>query len=192
MAKTESTFINMLLALFLVALLSCTALSTVFLLTKDAIAASKLKQKSVLLKEVLPAFDNDPVAEKFLVNTPNGEMTFYPAKKNGVLVAAAVETFSMKGYAGRIDILAGFLVSGMIYNTVVISHKETPGLGSKMEASQSSFSTQFKDKDPSIFRMNVKKDGGDVDAITAATISSRAYCDALRTAHDAFKTHFLK
>lgn len=182
----------MLLALFLVALLSCTALSTVFLLTKDAIAASKLKQKNVLLKEVLPEFDNDPVAEKFSVNTPNGDIVFYPAKKNGILLAAAAETFSLKGYAGRIDILAGFMADGTIYNTVVISHKETPGLGSKMEAGQSSFPAQFKGKDPAIFRLAVKKDAGDVDAITAATISSRAYCDALRTAHDAFKTHFLK
>ena len=192
MTKTPSTFLNMLLSLFLVALLSCTALSSVFLMTKDAIAASKVKQKSVLLKEVLPEFDNDPVAEKFLVNTPNGDIIFYPAKMKGVLVAAAAETFSMKGYAGRIDILAGFMANGIIYNTVVISHKETPGLGSKMEASQSSFAAQFKNKNPTSFRLKVKKDGGDVDAITAATISSRAYCDALRTAHDAFKTHFLK
>jgi electron transport complex protein RnfG len=68
----------------------------------------------------------------------------------------------------------------------VISHAETPGLGDKMEKKKGSFSLQFSGKNPAVYQLSVKKDGGDVDAITAATISSRAFCDAVNTAYQAF------
>jgi len=76
--------------------------------------------------------------------------------------------------------MAGFLADGTIHNVVVLNHKETPGLGTKM--TEPKFSDQFNGKDPDDFDLRVKKDGGDVDAITAATVSSRAYCDALQRA----------
>ena len=77
--------------------------------------------------------------------------------------------------------MAGFLPNGSIHNVTVLQHKETPGLGTKM--SEPKFSDQFPGKNPANFSLKVKKDGGQVDAITAATISQRAY-DALKQVTD--------
>jgi len=114
-------------------------------------------------------------------------LTFYFANKGDKQVGTAIETYSNKGFGGRIDIMIGLLDNGTIYNTAVLAQKETPGLGDKMQKSKSDFSVQFNGKNPAEFRLKVKKDGGDVDAITAATISSRAFCDAIRRAHDAYE-----
>jgi electron transport complex protein RnfG len=67
----------------------------------------------------------------------------------------------------------------------VLQQKETPGLGTKIETPE--FREQFYGKNLSEFQLNVKKDGGDVDAITAATISSRAFCDAVQRAYDTYQ-----
>jgi electron transport complex protein RnfG len=69
----------------------------------------------------------------------------------------------------------------------VISHAETPGLGEKMQKNKSDFSVQFMGKNPADFKLAVKKDRGDVDAITASTITSRAYCDAVQRAYNGFE-----
>jgi len=78
--------------------------------------------------------------------------------------------------------MTGFSPDGKIFNISVLAHKETPGLGTKM--SEPAFKNQFNDKNPSEFALKVKKDGGPVDAITAATISSRAFCDAVQRAYN--------
>jgi electron transport complex protein RnfG len=83
--------------------------------------------------------------------------------------------------------MVGFLADGSINAIEVVAHKETPGLGDKMESNKSDFCVQFKGKNPETFKLIVKKDGGDVDAITASTISSRAYCEAVQRAYNALK-----
>ena len=82
--------------------------------------------------------------------------------------------------------MVGFLPDGTIHNISVLEHKETPGLGDKMTKAKSDWSVQFNGKDPSDFKLMVTKDGGDVDAITASTISSRAFCDAVDRAYKAY------
>ena len=82
--------------------------------------------------------------------------------------------------------MVGFNIDSTIVNTAVLSHNETPGLGDKMVEGKSDFSVQFKGKNPEDFKISVKKDGGDVDAITASTISSRAFCDAVNSAYKVF------
>ena len=79
--------------------------------------------------------------------------------------------------------MVGFLADGTIKGTSVLSHSETPGLGANMTGK---FKDQFIDKNPSGFKLIVKKDGGDVDAITAATITSRAFSKAVNKAYQAF------
>ena len=69
----------------------------------------------------------------------------------------------------------------------VLECKETPGLGDKMDIKKSQFPVQFMNKNPIDFELKVTKDGGDVDAITAATISSRAFCDAVQRAYETFE-----
>jgi electron transport complex protein RnfG len=80
--------------------------------------------------------------------------------------------------------MAGFLPDGSIHKVTVLTHKETPGLGTKMADPR--FADQFAGKNPASFVIKVKKDGGQIDAITAATVSSRAYCDALQRAYDTY------
>ncbi len=82
--------------------------------------------------------------------------------------------------------MVGLLPDGSIYDVAVLEHKETPGLGDKMEKRKSNWGDQFKGKDPKLFNVSVTKDGGDVDAITASTISSRAFCDAVNRAYNTY------
>ena len=187
MSKKESNFLNMVLTLFAVTFLSSAALGYVYELTKEPKAAADLAKKNNAIKEVLPEYDNNPLAEKYEISTSDGyKLVCYPAKKDGKLVGTAIETFTNKGFSGIIKLMVGFLPDGTIYDISVVEQKETPGLGNKIEKSKSDFSEQFKGKDPKVFKLQVKKDGGDVDAITAATISSRAFCDALSRAYNAY------
>jgi electron transport complex protein RnfG len=119
----------------------------------------------------------------FRLPTGDGDsLEIYPAKKDDVVVGYAVNTYTKTGFSGNISLMAGFKPDGTIVNITVLEQKETPGLGTKMSESQ--FKNQFRDKNPSEFILKVKKDGGPVDAITAATISSRAFCDALQRAYN--------
>ena len=100
----------------------------------------------------------------------------------------AVSTFSNQGYdPTQIQIMVGFLPDGAIDSTVVTQQKETPGLGTKMTGEK--FNGQFAGKNPLSFSLYVTKDGGQVDAITASTISSRAVCDAIRRASTTFESY---
>ena len=81
----------------------------------------------------------------------------------------------------------GVTPDGVVYNTSVLSHSETPGLGAKCTSDQK-FMAQWKGFDPSVKILSVKKDGGDVDAITASTITSRAYTEAVKNALEAVKS----
>lgn len=192
MAK-ESTLKNMVLTLLTISFISAAVLGSVYSLTQDPIAKAKAAKINAAIAEVVPAFDNSPFDEKYtktVVENLNGKsvsyiLDFYPAKKNGQLIATAVNTYSDKGFGGRVSLMVGLLADGSIHNIAVVSHSETPGLGDKMDISKSNFSVQFKGKNPADFQISVKKDGGDVDAIAAATISSRAYCDAVLRAYNA-------
>ncbi len=80
-------------------------------------------------------------------------------------------------------LMVGFLPDGTIKDISVISHAETPGLGDKIQKSKSNFAVQFEGKNPESFRLAVRKEGGDVDAITASTIWSKAFTDAVERAY---------
>jgi electron transport complex protein RnfG len=184
MAK-ESNFKNMTLTLFTVTLLASASLGFVYSFTKGPIEDAQNAKINNAISLVLPEFDNQPSAESFTRNVDGGVLTFYPAKKDGEPIGMAVQTFTKNGFSGQIDLMVGFLPDGTIHAIEVISHKETPGLGDKMESGKSDFNVQFKGENPKDFKLSVKKDGGDVDAITASTISSRAYCDAVQRAYSA-------
>ncbi len=174
--KMESTFFNMVIVLTVVALVSAFALGFTYIGTKDAIAAVQLKKTLDGIKEVLPEFDNNPYDEKYTVEGFEG-IEYYPAKMGEEYVGTAVKTFE-KGFTEEVIIMVGFDKDGKIVNTSVIKHKETPGLGSKMKTPK--FKDQFKGKAVSADDgIKVKKDKGEIDAISAATISSRAFCGAV-------------
>ncbi len=186
MAKRESTFKNMLLTLFVVTLTASTALGLVYNLTKDPIESAKVAKKRAAIEQVVPEFDNEPASESYKVPADGDSLVFYPAKQDGELVGMAIETFTNQGFSGTIRLMVGFRPDGTIHDITVLEHKETPGLGDKIEKSKSEWSSQFEGKNPASFQLVVKKDGGDVDAITASTITSRAYCEAVDRAYHAF------
>jgi len=185
-SKKESSFLNMVLTLFVVAVVAALALGAVYVATEKPIALAKQKKQEAAIKAVLPAFDK---LEVKMVADADGDdsLRMNLASQDGKLVGVAVNTYTNKGFGGRIDAMVGFLPDGSIYNTSILSLKETPGLGTKLDKKKSNFPDQFIDKNPADFKLKVKKDGGDVDAITAATISSRAFCDAVQRAYDTFE-----
>jgi len=187
MAKKESTFINMVYVLFLVAGIAGLALGGVYNLTKEPIALAKKAKIENAIKEVLPEFDE--LKESYSVMAYDGSqakdsLKFTNAYKGGEYVGTAVETYTMKGFSGLIKLMVGFKPDGSISNISVLEHKETPGLGTKM--AEPKFKDQFINKNPESFKLKVTKDGGNVDAITAATISSRAFSDATDRAYQTF------
>jgi Na+-translocating ferredoxin:NAD+ oxidoreductase subunit G len=182
MAKTESTFKNMALSLTLISLGAAACLGYVYQKTKEPIALSFLNKKLAAIKEVVPEFNNDPNKEMFRLPAGDGDsLDIYPAKWDSIIVGYAVKTYSKNGFSGNISLAAGFKPDGTIYNISVLDQKETPGLGAKMTGI---FKDQFNEKNPETFKLKVKKDGGQVDAISAATISSRAFCDAVQKAYN--------
>jgi electron transport complex protein RnfG len=176
--KLESTLLNMVLSLVLISMTLSAALGFVYLKTKGPIEAAEKQTEIAAIKQVLPEFDSDPLTHK----TVNEGVVIYQLSKQNHLVGYAIKSYTDKGFGGHIDIMAGFLPDGTIHKIVVLGHKETPGLGTKM--TDPGFSNQFPGKNPADFALKVKKDGGEVDAITAATVSSRAYTDALQRAYD--------
>ena len=187
--KKESTLINMVVALLVITAVSGGVLGLVYGMTKDAIAEVEQKKNEAAIQAVLP-LDGDITykADTLKYNYEGVDLTFpctlaYDA--NGNFQGAAVKT-SEGGFGGKIDMMVGFLANGTIKGTSVLSHSETPGLGANMTGK---FKDQFVDKNPANFRLIVTKDGGDVDAITAATITSRAFSKAVDKAYKAFEAN---
>jgi electron transport complex protein RnfG len=186
MSKKKDTFINMVVSLFVITIISGFSLGYVNELTVGPIAKGKIERKVVALKKVLPAFDNNPVEQVIMLKSEfaKDSVEVYPAFKNGEFVGAAVIGATEKGFSGLVKIMVGFKPDGTIQNIEVLEQKETPGLGTKMK--EESFLAQFRDKNPSSFNVKPIKDQGNVDALTGATISTRAFGDAVQMAYDAF------
>jgi electron transport complex protein RnfG len=183
--KKESTLINMLVALLVIAAVSGGVLGLVYGVTKDAIAEVDQKKNEAAIQAVLPLENVTYKADTLKYNYEGADLTFpcnLAFDANGNFQGAAVKT-SEGGFGGKIDMMVGFLADGTIKGTSVLSHAETPGLGANMTGK---FKDQFVDKNPNNFKLIVKKDGGDVDAITAATITSRAFSKAVNKAYQAF------
>lgn len=185
--KMQSNLKNMVVVLLIITLVAAAAVGGVYILTKEPIATAKVAKTNAAIAAVIPAFDNDPAAEATEVTSDGEKLKIYPAVKDGEPVGYAVETFSNNGFGGKISLLVGFSVDGKIVKIAVLEQKETPGLGDKIDPAKSDFSVQFQGMDPATAKLKVRKDGGDVDAITASTISSRAYIDAVERAYNLFK-----
>lgn len=191
MKKLTSTLPNMLISLGTITILAGALLGWMYTLTKEPIARQMQEQQEKAISDVTPAFDNNPEAEKWTTEIKGSTFTVYPARKNGILVGAAVKGSTMEGFAGEITLMCGFTADGTVKDYRVLQQAETPGLGTKME-------TWFRDptaarsvleKNPATTDFHVSKDGGAIDGITAATISSRAFLKVMRRAFDAYKEY---
>ena len=180
----KSSFKNMTVCLFAICIVCSSLLAGVYALTKAPIdAAAKAKNEAAIM-EVLPA-GAVTIEEERTVDFDGASYTYNLAyDQQGNTVGCAVNV-SPVGFGGPIVIKVGFDANGVICNTKVLSQAETPGLGAKCVEPE--FSEQFKGWNPSAKKLAVKKDGGDVDAITASTITSRAYADGLALAAKVFQ-----
>lgn len=179
--KLESTLPNMILSLTSIAMVMSSALVFVYLKTKGPIEEAAKQKELQAIKLVVPAFDSIPAS---WIKNSDGVIV-YPVVKGNDVAGYAIKTFSDNGFSGHIELMVGFLPDGSIFNVEVLQQKETPGLGTKM--ADPLFKNQFAGKNPDSFKLKVRKDGGEVDAITSATISSRAFCDAVQRAYNTMK-----
>ena len=124
---------------------------------------------------MLPAFDNAPQEEIVVVE---GRHTNYVARLNNTFAGAAFEAVSRDGYGGEIRVMVGVNANNKVQGIKILQHKETPGLGAKIEGRE--FRNTFGGAPIDTTDWRVTKDGGDIDAITAATLSSRAVAGAVR------------
>lgn len=190
MAKRESSFINMVVTLVLVTGIAAAALGFVYDFTKGPIEAAKAKAQAEAIEQVLPMFDELGESKVVMPTAGGDSLEFFPAYKGGELVGTAVKTYTKNGFSGFISIMAGFDKDGNISGYSVLEHKETPGLGSKMDTWFSNVEKPNQyviGKNPESTNLTVSKDGGDIDAITASTITSRAFLEALTLAYDSYK-----
>ena len=179
----QSNLKNMALVLTGTCLFCSAILAGAYALTKNPIDAAALEKTNRAIGQVLPAFENTS-AESVEVNGKT--YPYYKAVSGKEVVGYAVESTTI-GFGGNLTLLVGVTPDGVVYNTSVLSHSETPGLGAKCTSDQK-FMAQWKGFDPSVKILSVKKDGGDVDAITASTITSRAYTEAVKNALEAVKS----
>ena len=180
----------MVLALFLVSAAASFTLATVYNLTAEPIAQAREAKRQFAIGQVVPDFD-ELVSQKFLPPGGGDSLEFNFAYSGGQLVGIAVNTWTNRGYSGRITAMVGFDTQGRIIDVVHLQHAETPGLGDKIEKGKSDWSDQFIGLHPASDNIRVRQDNGVIDAITAATITARAYSDAIQRAFDTFEKHFL-
>ena len=176
----------MLLVLTGVTAISVALLAYVNELTKGPIAEANAKALSEAVKAVVPGFDNDPIAEKRLQEVEGVSYAIYPASKEGQFIGAAVEASAL-GFGGDLKVLVGFDAQGNILDYSMLQHAETPGLGSKStEWFKKGHAGDITGMNPGNAPLNVSKDGGQVNAITASTITSRAFLKAVNLAYAAY------
>ena len=180
----KSSFKNMSLCLLAICLVCSALLAGVYALTAEPIAAAAAAKNEAAIKEVLPE-TAVTIEEERTVDFEGASYSYNLAYDElGNTVGCAINVTPV-GFGGPIVIKVGFDVNGCICNTKVLSQAETPGLGAKCV--EPAFSDQFKGWNPAEKDLAVKKDGGDVDAITASTITSRAYTDGLALAVKVFE-----
>lgn len=173
----KSNLLNMALVLTLTCLVCSGILAGAYVLTKDPISEAAARKSSEAIAKVLPEFTSVSEEDASLAGV---NYHYFKAEGPSGLVGYAVRS-TVSGFGGPLTLMVGITADGLVYNTSVLSHSETPGLGAKCETDPA-FMAQWKGFDPAAKTLAVRKDGGDVDAITASTITSRAYTLAVANA----------
>lgn len=191
MKKLESSITNMVIVLVGVALITGAILAYVNNITSEPIKAQAEKTLTDGIKKVMGGGDLTVSANHSLKQTVNGkELTFViheTKDKSGNNLGAAVES-TTGGFGGDLKVLVGFNKDGEILGYTILQTSETPGLGAKAENwFQKDGKGNIIGKNPSTDNLTVSKDGGSVNAITASTITSRAFLLAVNNAYDAYK-----
>jgi len=167
--------------------------------TRDRIAGNRVQALLDGLYEVLPegSFDNDLLTDTTTMLAPEAlgslePVTVYRARRDGQPVAAVFEIVAPDGYSGAIHLLLGVRLDGVVTGVRVVEHRETPGLGDAIEADRSDWILSFDGRSldaPDAERWAVRRDGGDFDQFTGATITPRAVVNAVKRALLHFRAH---
>ena len=173
----RSNFKNMTLCLMVIGLVCSALLAFVNQLTQEPIAAAQEKKTLDALKKVMPDFEQVSESE---IEYEGQNYHCYKALSDTTVVGYAVVSSAM-GFGGPLELMVGFDAQGVVWNTSVLAMNETPGLGAK--CTETDFQSQFEKFDPAVRTLAVTKDGGEIDAITASTITSRAYVQAVSNAY---------
>ena len=179
MKKLESSFMNMVIVLTVITVVAAACLGAMNNATAEPIAASKKAKQEAAIKAVLPDFAS--VEE----DNVNNQKIFRAYNANGEIVGIAIETAEL-GFGGDITTMVGFDANGTLVEYSLLQHAETPGLGSKLTdwfKVKADIRGAGTDKMP----LRVSKDGGEFDAITAATISSRAFLNSINKAYETYQ-----
>ena len=179
MKKLESSFMNMVIVLTVITIIAAACLGAMNNATAEPIAASKKAKQEAAIKAVLPEFAS--VEE----DNVNDQKIFRAYNANGEIVGIAIETAEL-GFGGDVTTMVGFDANGVLVEYSLLQHAETPGLGSKLVdwfKVKSDIRGAGADKMP----LRVSKDGGEFDAITAATISSRAFLNSINKAYETYQ-----
>ena len=161
--------------------------------TREPIAEQRRLETLRALQAVLPEIDNQPDSDTvdLLIGTDKRgrdvQRTFYRGRKAEDLVGIAFKVTAPDGYSGNIDIMVGIRPDGTVVGIEILTHAETPGLGDKI--AHEPFKRQFRDKTLGNIDWRVKKDGGEFDQITGATISPRAVVKSVHTGLTFFNEH---
>ena len=187
----KSTLFNMVAVLFTITLITSAGVGVVNRITEEPIARAKAAAVVEALNKVLPPFETTVTDSLTIDGLP---ITVYTATDAaGDVAGYAVQTATKNGFSGMIRMMVGFAPDGEVVNIDVLEQNETPGLGTKMVDEDNPLLGSIRGKRLETMRLvdgrlAVVKDGGDVDALTAATISSRAYCDAVNRAWMAYRS----
>lgn len=184
----------MILSLGIIGIVAGGLLGGMYAITKDPIADAEKRQLTLSIAQVAPHFDNSPEENKDTIAIDGKDFIIYPAFEGGKLKGAAVLGYTMEGFSGEVAVLCGFDAEGNVKDYRVIRHAETPGLGAKMEEwfHDPTGARSVIGKNPSVQSFYVTKDkdkNGEIDAITAATISSRAFLGVMRDAYEAYRDY---
>ena len=173
----KSSLKNMVLCLTLVCLLCSAVLALVYAVTCEPIKAAAQNALAESIGQVLP--EGGELSEEAVAEFEGKNYSYYTSAADSAVVAYAVKS-STVGFGGTLTLMVGVLPDGTVYNTSVLECNETPGLGAKC-TTDAGFRSQWEGLAPTAV-IKVKKDGGDIDAITASTITSRAYSLAVSNA----------
>lgn len=186
----KSNFKNMVLCLFAVCFVCSSILAGVYAVTAAPIAGTNAKILKEAIGKVLP--EGGEISESMPLEVGGKPSEYYISKKGEEIAGYAIKS-STAGFSGILTLIVGVLPDGTVYNTSVYSQSETPGLGAKC-ATDENFMSQWRNIKPESSEgakdgkiLKVKKDNGDIDAITASTITSRAYALAVKNAVEAAK-----
>ena len=179
MKKLESSFANMVIVLTIITVIAASCLGAMNNLTAEPIAASKKAKQETAIKAVLPEFTS------LEEDNVNDQKIFRAYNANSELVGIAIETAEL-GFGGNITTIFGIDANGAIVDYSLLQHAETPGLGSKL-VDWFKVKSDIRGADANKMPLNVSKDGGEYDAITAATISSRAFLNSINKAYETYQ-----